>query len=115
MPHTLAVLFLLAFFGLSMGDRKVGDARTLPVDDPDAIRAAHSVLSTYDSNHPEEAFAAGLVRVVKATRQVVAGTLTRVELEWAPSACRKPKSGPGCPGVGAAAGVLKGKVWAQPW
>ena len=84
-----------------------------PFPPAQAIRAAHAVLAKYDSNHPADEFSAGLVRIIKASRQVVAGTLTRVELEWAPSACRKPAAG--CAGVGAATGTLRGKVWSQPW
>lgn len=71
------------------------------------------MLAKYDTEHPGDEFSAGLVRLTKASRQVVAGTLTRVELEWAPSACRKPAAG--CAGVGAATGTLRGKVWSQPW
>ena len=142
----LGLLGLLALIVYADADRKVGDARSLPLDDPDTLRAAHAILKHYDDRHQEELHSAGLIRITKATvrsrararavrstarshhppprgppplrhlflqRQIVAGTLTRVELEWAPSSCLKPLAG--CAGVGAAVGTLKGKVWSQPW
>jgi hypothetical protein len=73
---------------------------------------ARAVRSTARSHHPPPRGPPPL-RHLFLQRQVVAGTLTRVELEWAPSSCLKPLAG--CAGVGAAVGTLKGKVWSQPW
>ena len=107
-------LLLASLLSLCSAGVKLGGATPLAIDDPDVGRATSLILAKFDELHPELTSTSALLRVTGASRQVVAGTITKVTLDLAPSTCSKPLTG--CPAQeGAAPTTITGSVWSQPW
>ncbi|XP_065218612.1 uncharacterized protein LOC135844376 [Planococcus citri] len=75
-----------------------GGASTVDVDSPEIIRLAEKLMNTLNSNQR-------IKRILKAKQQVVAGTLTTLDLEVCPDIF---SNGDGCK-------FCRAKVWEKPW
>ncbi|XP_065218898.1 uncharacterized protein LOC135844592 [Planococcus citri] len=73
-----------------------GGVSTVDVNSPEIIRLAEKVMNTLNSNQR-------IKRILNAKQQVVAGTLTTLDLEVCPA------------GNNAGCKFCRAKVWEKPW
>jgi hypothetical protein len=87
-----------------------------------ATEAAMQVLAEFD-RQSKPTYVSGLVQVTGYSKQIVSGTNTNITLQWAPSKCVKSADkaffeeySPGeCPPNGRATGLIRARIYSQPW
>ena len=98
-----------------------GETRETSMAQP-ATEAAMQVLAEFD-RQSNPTYVSGLVQITAFSKQIVSGTNTNITLQWAPSKCVKSADkalfeeySPGeCPPNGRATGLIKARIYSQPW